>query len=213
MGCRVPYDNCSICTDWPRYEAARATFNPDRHKSPGDAVLEIHKKNPIRGVSITRTDYCDHLRKQLNRILTDGKKVYAINDYPRFFDISAVFIGADKTAKVMAKLASVGTGETVPSWRVAEDEGYLPDVEEQMEKAAQAAVLPDGSGFFTGTVATKKPVGHLKPRAKVAQIKAGEIEKDVTPSQFGGKAIPAKPDLPNEVLDRLIWVKLFLLPR
>ena len=215
MGCKVPYDNCNVCTDWPRYEAAKATFDPARHKSPGDAVLEVHKKNPIRGVSITRTDYCQHLRTQLNKILADGRKVCAVNDYPRFFDISFVFIGADKTAKVMAKLASVGTGEVVPSWRVAEDEGYLPDVEGQMEKAASSSFsppaikeagavrLPDGSGFFTATVPTKKSPGHLVSRAKVAQIKAGEIEKDITPSQFGGKAIPARPDLPNDVLDRL----------
>ena len=310
MGCKVPYDNCTICTDWPRYEAAKATFDPARHKSPGDAVLEVHKKNPIRGVSITRTDYCDHLRKSLNKILPDGRKVCAVNDYPRFFDISFVFIGADKTAKVMAKLASAGTGETVPSWRVAEDEGYFPDVEEQMEEAAGidpellgllglagggGALLGGGIGAATsekghrlsgaakGAVAggllgaaggaagsyaglrnaervllniekarppiesfeellsrsflspiehmglgidhmlkggvigagvggvaggllgrTKEAaIGRLIPRAKVAEIKAGEIEKDITPSQFGGKAIPARSDLPNEVLDRL----------
>jgi hypothetical protein len=197
MGCKVPYDFCSICVDHNRYAAAQATFDPARHKSPGDAVLEAHKKNPICGVSITRNDYCTHLRTQLNKILPDGRKVYAVNDYPRFFDISFVFIGADKTAKVMAKLASVGTGETVPSWRVAEDEGYLPDVEEQMEKAASSSFLPPAPICKTAAV------GRLIPRAKVATIKAGEIEKDITPSQFGGKAIPARPDLPDEVLDRL----------
>jgi hypothetical protein len=217
MGCKVPYDLCSYCTDWKRYEAAKATFDPSVHKSIADAVLVVHKNSPIRGISVTRNDYCEHLRKALNKIMPNGVKNYAINDYPRFFDISVVFIGADKTAKVMAKLASVGTGEAVPSWRVAEDEGYLPDVEGQMEKAASSSFLPpassskeasvvrlpDGSGFFTATVPTKKSPGHLVPRAKVAQIKAGEIEKDITPSQFGGKAIPARPDLPNEILDRL----------
>jgi len=203
MGCKVPYDLCSYCTDWKRYETAKATFDPHVHKSIADAVLAVHKQQPIRGISVTRNDYCEHLRKALNKIMPNGVKNYAINDYPRFFDISVVFIGADKTAKVMAKLASVGAGEAVPSWRVAEDEGYLPDVEEQMEKAAHAVELPDGSGFFTGTVDTKKPIGHLKPRAKVAEIKSGEIEKDITPSQFGGKAVSARPDLPNEVLDRL----------
>src|SRR6185295_11826397 len=40
--------------------------------------------------------------------LPDGRKVAVRNDTPRFFDISFVFIGADKTAKVLAKLASVG---------------------------------------------------------------------------------------------------------
>ena len=201
MGCKVPYDLCSYCTDWKRYEEAKSTFDPHVHKSVADAVLVVHKHKPIRGISVTRNDYCEHLRKALNKIMSNGIKNYAINDYPRFFDLSVVFIGADKTAKVMAKLASVGVA--VPSWRVAEDEGYLPDVEEQMEKAAHVTELPDGSGFFTATVPTKKSPGRLVPIAKVAEIKAGEIEKDITPSQFGGKAIPAKPDLPNEVLDRL----------
>jgi hypothetical protein len=59
---------------------------------------------------------CQHMRppEELrgiygpNKILPDGRKIYVINLTPRFFDISFVFIGADKTAKVMAKLASRG---------------------------------------------------------------------------------------------------------
>ena len=182
MGCKVPYDLCSNCTDWKQYEEAKATFDPSKHKSVSAAVLEVHKIRPIRGVSITRNDYCEHLRKALNKIMPNGMKNYAINDYPRFFDISVVFIGADKTAKVMAKLASVSfCGETVPSWQVAEEVGYG---EEPMEKAAS--------------------VGTVLPKVKSAsEIKSGEIEKDVVPSQFGGKAVPAKDDLPNDILDTL----------
>jgi hypothetical protein len=129
---------------------------------------------------------CEHLRKALNKIMSNGVKNYAINDFPRFFDISVVFIGADKTAKVMAKLASMTSfshvaGDAIPSWQVAEVMGYA---EEPMEKAAS--------------------VGTLLPRIKSAsEIKAGEIIKDVVPSQFGGKAVPAKDDLPNDILDTL----------
>lgn len=186
MGTKVPFDTCSICLDVKKYEAAKATFDPSIHKSEGEAILAVHKRDPIRGVSITRNDYCDDLRKRLNKILPDGRKVYAVNDYPRFFDISFVFIGADKTAKVMAKLASVSSfshvaGDAIPSWQVAEVMGYS---EEPMEKAAS--------------------VGHVLPRIKsAAEIKSGEIEKDVVPSQFGGKAVPAKDDIPNDILDTL----------
>ena len=82
MGCRVPFDVCSICG----------------HKSK------------------TRDDYCKHMRppEELrgiygpNKILPDGRRIYVLNLTPRFFDISFVFIGADKTAKVMAKLAQKG---------------------------------------------------------------------------------------------------------
>ena len=114
MGCKVPYDTCSICLDWGAYRKALATFNPLRHKSPGDAALEYHKKlkadggEGIRGLSITRHDYCDHAKRMMNRILPDGRKVFVYNDFPKFFDISFVFVGADKTAKVMMKIAEEG---------------------------------------------------------------------------------------------------------
>ena len=58
--------------------------------------------------SKTRKDYCEHARDMMNKILPDGRKVAVRNDSPRFFDISFVFIGADKSAKMLAKLAMVG---------------------------------------------------------------------------------------------------------
>jgi hypothetical protein len=145
MGCKVPYDLCSKCLDWKKYREAQSTFDPSRHRSVGAAVLEFHKKNPIRGLSVTRNDYCEHLKTMLNRILEDGTKIYAINDYPRFFDISFVFIGADKTAKVMAKLASPHTGGAIyvvePSWQVAENLGYQqPSTEKELELEKAAAL-------------------------------------------------------------------------
>ncbi len=71
-------------------------------KVPYDTCMICNKvsKNP--------RDYCDCARNNMNKILSDGRKVAVRNDFPRFFDISIVFIGADKTAKVMAKLAHVG---------------------------------------------------------------------------------------------------------
>ncbi len=75
MGCRVPFDVCTIC------------------------------ENPAK----TRADYCMHALTMMNKILPDGRKVAVRNDNPDFFDISFVTIGADKTAKVMAKLAQRGS--------------------------------------------------------------------------------------------------------
>lgn len=57
--------------------------------------------------SKTRNDYCSCIRYiGMGKILDDGRRIGVINIHPRFFDISFVFIGADKTAKVMCKLAS-----------------------------------------------------------------------------------------------------------
>lgn len=94
MGCRVPFDLCSICTEW-----ARITGNPKKD-------LAEHKRRAIRGLSLTTNDYCQHLQFEVGRIYPDGRMVWMWNLHPRFFDLSFVFIGADKSSKVMAKLAA-----------------------------------------------------------------------------------------------------------
>lgn len=54
-----------------------------------------------------RSHYCDHLKFYLNKVdPATGKLCYAINIKPRFFDISQVFIGADRIAKTLMKVAS-----------------------------------------------------------------------------------------------------------
>jgi inorganic pyrophosphatase len=95
MGCKVPFDVCSIC----------------QHRSK------------------TPKDYCEHAKQMMNKIFPDGRKVFVYNPRPRFFDISFVFIGADKTAKVMAKLASRGAqvclGEFCVVPRLSADVGEM----------------------------------------------------------------------------------------
>lgn len=237
MGCKVPYDLCSICLDWKKYRQAQSTYDPARHRSVGQAVLLFHRKNPIRGLSVTRDDYCEHLKTMLNKIMADGRKVYAINDYPRFFDISFVFIGADKTAKVMAKLAMAHTGGrkyvAIPSWLVAEEMGYeQPSTEKAFEKVAAVPgswSSHPGRKFLGQTIddlLSGKRVASIRSKIKgrekekrsavesvreqlrkrASQLKGAEIIKDIEPSQFGSKAVPLednRPDLPDEVLDRL----------
>lgn len=202
MGCKVPFDTCSICLDWKRYRDAQASFDPRRHKTPGDAVLEVHKKKPIRGVSITRKDYCEHARSSMNRILPDGRKVCVYNDYPKFFDISFVFIGADKTAKTMMKIAGAGRAfwHVASSLELAEKLGYYDGddpvtlsfrSEEAAEKTASAAGDELKLAFL----------------GKQAKNKDAEIVKDTVPSQFAAKAIPVltrgEEDLPKNLLDAL----------
>lgn len=194
MGTKVPYDTCSICLDTDLYEKALRTFDPKRQPHPGIAVLEFHKQLKekdglgIRGLSITRKDYCDHARNMMNRILPDGRKVWVENDYPRFFDISFVFIGADKTAKTMIFIFSGGRRfEVTPAAEMAENLG----VQDPDEKAASVA---------------DQLLSNLFAEKGAAQ-KSGEISKDTIPSQFLGKAVPLLAEeeqrIPTEMLDRL----------
>lgn len=206
MGCKVPFDTCSICLDWPLYREAQATFDPGIHKHPGQAVLEFHKKliqkrgHGIRGLAITRKDYCDHARRMMNRIFPDGRKAFVYNDYPRFFDISGVFIGADKTAKAMVKIAEAYNRSyhffwARPSAEVAEDLGYD---EAAVDKIAMAVLTPQQ---FTDRLVKSAFLG------KGAKVKRSEISKDVVPSQLAGAAVPLmtgrEKRLPGQLLDRL----------
>ena len=72
MGCKVPYDVCSIC---------------------GNRAKTLH-------------NYCSHLKDEMNKVYDDGRRVYAINTMPKFFDISVVTIPADTTAGFLSKVAS-----------------------------------------------------------------------------------------------------------
>jgi len=81
MGCRVPWDECSIC----------------------------HNKAKNRG------EYCPHLRYQMNKILQDGRRVFAYNRLPKFFDISFVTIGAEKASHVLKKVAHANLTPNVVS--------------------------------------------------------------------------------------------------
>lgn len=199
MGCKVPYDTCSICLDWDTYRKAQATFVPGKHKHPGEAVLEYHRNlkgrngHGIRGLSITRADYCEHAADKMNKILADGRKVFVYNDYPNFFDISFVFIGADKTAKVMMKIASANAFWSLPSVDVAEKLGYYETPGE--EKVASVESVTDEDLF------------KLAFLGKGAFAKAGEIDKDTVPSQFVSKAVPVlakhEPEMSDEALDAL----------
>jgi hypothetical protein len=104
MGCRVPYDVCTICGNKSR----------------------------------TRDDYCACIKEfGMGFILPDGRKVGVINLHPRFFDISFVFVGADRTSKMMAKLGSEQGGLWVPR--------SILDADELYGEAAQPA---DGEGLL-----------------------------------------------------------------
>lgn len=200
MGTKVPYDMCAITSDWDLYRKALATFNPKKHRHPGIAALIYHKTiAKIKGLSITRDDYSDYAKFRMNEILPDGRKVCVFNPFPRFFDISFVFIGAEKQSKMMAKLAT-DTGNrsyVIPSNYVAEQYNVIdpweqPDVQKEVEKAASI----DGA---------RKLLREFKKKA--SQQKRAEIIKDVVPSQFGGKAVPvlenSEPDLPKEMLNQM----------
>jgi hypothetical protein len=175
MGCRVPWDQCTICG----------------HKSR------------------TRKDYCSCVRELgMNKVLDDGRKVGVINWYPRFFDISFVFIGADKTAKCMAKLAS---GLWVPM-SVAEGYEVYGEAEEGLVKAAcgrggRCNECPGGChwmektasvpGFYEGTIAAQLITQAEKPEGrKVTPSKVKKLLKKFADAKMGPPPSPNRKEYP-----------------
>lgn len=170
MGCKVPFDVCSICGN--------------------------HSK--------TKDDYCKHMRPGPedrekygpNKILKDGRKIYVINTLPRFFDISFVFIGADKTAKVMMKLAS--SRLWVPSYSgvLSADAGAQFYAGMGMQKVASVEIAGD-----------MEKLAEAFGKPKTAQRKFAEILKSVPSGSFAMKKLQGlekkEPTIPAAKLKKM----------
>jgi hypothetical protein len=88
-----------------------------------------------------RSDYCEHLRSMLGRILPDGQRVFSLNYFPRFFDISVVSVPADRSAYSLKKVASyLQEGKARVVWTPGMDHASVEPVpvggSEEMEKFA-----------------------------------------------------------------------------
>jgi hypothetical protein len=217
MGCRVPFDVCSRCGDMDRIMANIG--NPRK-------ILEDHKRSAIRGLSTETNLYCQHLKFELNRIYPDGVKVMMLNLHPRFFDISFVFIGADKTAKMLAKLASglCPIRETAPICKKGCSFCHTDDKlivvpshhiysiwsrEDSMDKTAsvsEAEIMKEAFGSWDENTDPKveKEVSNYFKKGRL--VKRSEIDKRVI-SNFGTNALPkleaSEEELPRSLLDEM----------
>ena len=90
MGAKVRYDECSICGNKAR---TRAQYCKHAKGYLGKIIDE---------------DTAEQWSLELGKEILPGTKVHAINEFPRFFDISKVHVGADRTAFVLGKAASDG---------------------------------------------------------------------------------------------------------
>ena len=88
--------------------------------------------------SRTRADYCECCKKDLGKIRPDGTKVFVYNPEPKFFDLSIVVIGADRTSYVMMKVASLGGMPHMSSAERAEQEG-LTEVSQRLRDFVKQA--------------------------------------------------------------------------
>lgn len=188
IGMRVPFDVEVISADYEAHNRALATFDPKIHKSPAHAVLMYHKMHPITGLSVTKDDYTDLGKHSINKVFPDGKKVMLDNTFPRFFDISFVFIGAEKPAKVMYKFASGASKDDVRYERVC--------IGDHCE-----SFVPSGAVMYE-----LEKTASISSQKSASVKKESDISKEVG-STFNPKAIGKHcddfEDLPKHVLDSM----------
>lgn len=106
----------------PRMHRVEGIIRIDNQRSPETKIrLERGENIPVSmacnvpydicsicGNKATRkSEYCSDLLLRMRNILANGKMVYAVNPKPTFFDISEVVVGADPTAFMLKKVASV----------------------------------------------------------------------------------------------------------
>lgn len=104
----------------------------------------------------TRKEYCEHLKYYLGRIHPEtGKLAVAINTYPKFFDISAVLIGADRTAKTLLKVAKHGGAAVTSSALIAEKMAETKSA--TIEKEVPASNEPPASQDAVNTLVQAIP--------------------------------------------------------
>jgi len=190
MGMRVPFDLSEVETDWPKYYTALKTYDPAIHKSPGQAVLMYHRRDPIHGLAITRKDYTDLVRHRMGEILPDGQKVCVRNTFPRFFDISVVIVGAERPAKLLWKMASkceVDGVKCAGRCKKGDCDHRRP---------------PSGALVYERAQKMNKTAGDKKS----SFAKRSDIDKK-TPSDFNPKAVAGVTDaeekLPQTLLDAM----------
>ena len=173
MGCRVRYDECNIC---------------------GKQARKVE-------------DYCHHLKKYMGKMVTDdlaekwsketgktilpGTIVYAVNAFPRFFDISKVYVGAEPTSYVLGKVASA---HITKSTDIAEAYGIT---DEMIDKLAIIGKH--------GTINKEIGSGDIDdPDGKVTSGNDAKINalKKVLDSKVK-KTIECEHRIPNKILDPL----------
>ena len=136
-------------------------------------------------------EHCDHIKNYAGAYLPDGRRVYAINYEPRFFDISIVNKGADRTSKILQKIACVScancgkcgnypTEDLIEAWEKRAALSKKSDITKQtpttFSRAMEDKVTALGPEYGKQM---RDVVSVLKPRIEriTPRLSEGEIRK------------------------------------
>lgn len=131
--------------------------------------------------SKTRTDYCDHLKYNMKRILKDGRQVHAFNPGPlKFFDISLVNRPADRTAWALAKIASEAEARAEIKEPTSAELGEIAQYEQA--KLAAISKLSDIIKYVDGDVIDIKDTDTANRYELLRKIKNSSVKLTGWPS-------------------------------
>ena len=143
----------------------------------------------------TLRNYCTHAKNSMNKILPDGRKVYVRNDNPKFFDISFVHVPADRTAYVMAKVAS--TNEVKLSAENAEEIMKNAGIKEaDIVKRIDSGKIESASPDPKGLILDSQP---NMPDELIKQLSKEDLSK-VLSTLLGMRIIPKRKEFQRLVL-------------
>jgi hypothetical protein len=171
MGCKVKYDRCSICNN-------KASTRPQYCKHLKNYMGQIVDKN-----------LAEQWSKETGKRILPGTQVFAYNDFPRFFDISRVYIGADRTAYILGKAAS--NNHIDYSVDIAEAEGVT---DEMIDKLAMPMKKGEIDKNISGSLESTD--GRISKITEMDAIRKALDEKI-------NNVIVAEPQIPNSTLDSI----------
>lgn len=174
IGCKVKFDVCSICGNMA---------------STKDAYCN-HIKNYLR--ALVTDDMAQKWSRETGRKILPGTLVGTINPYPRFFDISRVYVGADRTAKILTHVASVQP--TVSGVDLGEVYG-AGVTDDMIDKLALLKKKSDIDKQVGGDALSK-------PQGDIVAIKKSDMLRKAIDAKVEN-SINSEPMIPNETLDSI----------
>jgi hypothetical protein len=184
MGTKVPYDVCSIC----------------QHKAKTRAEYCEHASKYMN--AIVDKDLAEKWSIKLKKIIQVGSKVFVFNDYPKFFDISHIYIGADRTAFSLGKIASQNY-VNIPfqlSSEVAEaysmDDAWFNKIADVKTSQDKFALIDKGSSII-------KPIGgKFSNEGDIKKIKISEALRKALNEKINN-AINNEPQIDSDALSNV----------
>jgi len=182
MGCKVKYDRCRIC---------------DNKSSTREKYCK-HLKNYLK--EIIDKDLAAQWSKETGKKILPGTQVFTYNDYPRFFDISRVYIGADRTAYILGKAAS--KGHIFYSADIADAKGVTDTMIDKLATVKKEGDIDKEVGGALGpqdvdTVATPKDND-----GSMYSVGESDVVRKALDEKMKNTIID-EPQLPNDLLDSM----------